>query len=624
MLASMQSLPDELIIHILSYLEPAELATFQLVSKTCLKLGRDKLLWKTKCFENSATERRRRRQQLDIPANTDPRLTELLRAANSITSTLSTPTSSSPALLNRKPPSVKKIHLANWDPSYPSESTDFYQEYIQRHAPCSLSWFQHASYGHRDDNLHHEATGAGILFDSEDLADKLIAPLEDGSISIWDVGSTPNRGLITARSAPGILANRGLDLDYETRFRQSQAIMTDTGAVECVSIDSVQKKGFFSTQNTLNEVDLHTLQVISRTPYPFPIHALSEARHPTPLTIGTMWTLHLHDTRTSPKQQIRTELIGGTPSPTTSILPSGTGSHVSLSQPGPQSILHIPASLRWNTTGDVWVGGRFTSFLSFDRRFFPRLNGTLHSGAKTSSLAAIPYPFIPPTLRSPHPRAGNAAFQETKSKPGLTLISAGSYKGKGSLELYSLPREASPTTTPLLLPSYYHNRQTASSSGLLSVTPHGARLVFSDGNGNLKWVERDGSTPVRTLNINDVNTSRPQTRTREAGAGQVEAGREDFVRKILPAVDMSLMATMRGERRNVPVGRDDLVVWTGEGRLGMVGFGGEGFDVSGIEDEAKEEEVRVLRERERGYGIQMRRALEQQARELRWLRGYGL
>jgi hypothetical protein len=28
--------------------------------------------------------------------------------------------------------------------------------------------------------------------------------------------------------------------------------------------------------------------------------------------------------------------------------------------------------------------------------------------------------------------------------------------------------------------------------------------------------------------------------------------------------------------------------------------------------------------RERQYGVEMRRALEQQARELRWLRGYGL
>jgi len=28
--------------------------------------------------------------------------------------------------------------------------------------------------------------------------------------------------------------------------------------------------------------------------------------------------------------------------------------------------------------------------------------------------------------------------------------------------------------------------------------------------------------------------------------------------------------------------------------------------------------------RERQYGVEMRRALEHQARELRWLRGYGL
>jgi hypothetical protein len=69
------------------------------------------------------------------------------------------------------------------------------------------------------------------------------------------------------------------------------------------------------------------------------------------------------------------------------------------------------------------------------------------------------------------------------------------------------------------------------------------------------------------------------------------------------------------------LGQDNLVIWTGDGKLGMIGFGGDGpFDADVFEDAVEEQE----RGREREYGVEMRRALEQQARELRWLRGYGL
>jgi hypothetical protein len=57
-----------------------------------------------------------------------------------------------------------------------------------------------------------------------------------------------------------------------------------------------------------------------------------------------------------------------------------------------------------------------------------------------------------------------------------------------------------------------------------------------------------------------------------------------------------------------------------------VGFGRDApFDVDMFEDALEHQNVdggEKVRERE--YGMEMRRALEQQARELRWLRGYGL
>ena len=602
----------------------------QYVSRHFLNVARDNNLWKTLCFEHSVAEVRRRRQQLY--SHMDPRLAELARAMDTLSGTpapvygTSAPSAEMQAY---RAAAQRKIALrANWDPSCLGEKTNFYQEFIQRHAPHSISWFQNAQHGHREEKLHHEATGMGILFDDAGhLADKVVAPLEDGSVCIWDASGSHNRqGGIIGRSPIGLLSNRGPDLDQETRLTQSKAIMTETGAVECVSIDSRQKKGFFAVQNVLNEVDLFTLQVVSRTPYPFPITALSEAKHPTPLTVGTNWTLHLHDTR-KPAQNLgfgsssRCELIAGTPPKSDfHCLQTGDfGGHVSLSQPGALSILHLPTTLNWDGNGDIWVAGRFTSFLNYDRRFFPRLRGTVHSGARLSCITAIPHPFVPLDLRLTRSMASPAAMREAKSIPGHTIITAGEYKGKGSLELYSLSSDptrsiiSSDSRATRNQNSYYHNRQTASSSKLLCASPHGTRLVFSDGDGNLKWVERDGFTPVRHFNINGDNPTAVRAMALESGWG-------DIVQKIVPTV-----ATGFAGSGEVPLGQDNLVIWTGDGRLGIVGFGHEPvFNVDGLDERAQTaHEMEQLR-KERVYGRELRRALERQAAELRWMRGYGL
>ncbi|KAL5414257.1 hypothetical protein PMIN06_011441 [Paraphaeosphaeria minitans] len=562
----------------------------------------------------------------------DPRLAELIRAANDVANAFPLgvhyPTApSADVQAQRNAGRRRTALLANWDPSYPGEKVDFYQEFIQRHAPHELRWFQEMQYGNPEDNLRHEATGAGIVYGEDGLAEKLVAPLDDGSVCVWDASAREGRlGRIVARSAVGLLPGKGSDLDMDTRLRQSRAAMTETGAVECVSVDSRAAKAFFAVQNTLNEVDLNTLQVVSRAPYPFPITALSEARHPTPLTVGTNWTLHLHDSRTPPSTYTpaagasRCELIAGAPSsPLTSfsrLKTTDVGAHVSLAQPGALSIAHLPTAREWDANGDIWVAGRFTSLLNFDRRFFPRLRGTVHSGARLSCLAALPFPFVSRSSSSiPTPQDGQAA--------GHTLVAAGEYKGKGSLELYSLSPHtsrginSSDSRTTRNASACYHNRQTASASKLLSVAPHGTRLVFSDGDGGLKWVERDACAAVRSLNINTdvVDKARPGT-----AQGETRPASGDIVQKVLPTVDASLHAT----RPAVPLGQDHLVLWTGDGRLGMVGFGAP------VEEEWKdaveewEGEAAEERGREREYAGRMREALEMQARELRWLRGYGL
>ncbi|KAF2450866.1 hypothetical protein P171DRAFT_378270 [Karstenula rhodostoma CBS 690.94] len=619
----MHHLPDELVLHIICYLEPEELVNLQHVSRQFLRLSRDNKLWRNLCFEHSAAERRRRRL-LPTTADVDPRLAELIRAANEVASafplSVHDPTApSADVQVQRNVGRKRAALLANWDPSYPGEKVNFYQEFIQRHAPHELRWFQEARHGLREEGLRHEATGAGILYGEGGLAEKLVAPLEDGSVCVWDASAREGRlGCVVARSAVGLLPGKGSDLDMDTRLRQSRAAMTETGAVECVSVDSRAGKAFFAVQNIMNEVDLNTLQVVSRAPYPFPITALSEARHPTPLTVGTNWTLHLHDTRKPPSipasaspPSSRCELIAGAPSsvPFSRLKTGDVGAHVSLAQPGALSIAHLPTAREWDANGDIWVAGRFTSLLNFDRRFFPRLRGTVHSGARLSCLSALPFPFVSRSSSSSSP-----------VNTGYTLAAAGEYKGKGSLELYGLSPDpekgvnSSDSRTTRNSSACYQNRQTASASKLLSVAPHGTRLVFSDGDGGVKWVERDACAPVRALNIN-TDIEKADTARGES----IDAGEGDIVQKILPTVEASLHAA----RPEVPLGQDNLVLWTGDGRLGLLGFG------QPAEEEWKDAveewgEETVERGREREYGVRMREALEMQAREMRWLRGYGL
>ncbi|KAL6708797.1 hypothetical protein ACN47E_002204 [Coniothyrium glycines] len=632
----MRHLPDELVLHIIAYLEPSELVNLQHVSRSFLRLSRDSNLWKALCFSHSVAERRR--QRLESASDIDPRLAELIRAADTLhhafdTSVHDSSAPSADVQAERNKGKRRQALIANWDPSYPAERVNWYQDFIQRHAEAKITWFQDVHEDKREESeLWREATGAGILFDHEGRADKLVAPLEDGSIGIWDAHTgSEQQGKLLGRSAIGLLPNRGSDLDYNTRLTQSQAIMTETGAVECVSIDSRLEKGFFAVQNVLNEVDINTLKVVSRTPYPFPITSLSEAHHRTPLTVGTNWTIHLHDTRKPPSapSAMRCELIGGSTDTSFSRLETGDfGGHVSLSQPGALSILHLPTSRDWDGNGDIWIGGRFTSILNFDRRFFPRLRGTVHSGARLSCLTALPYPFLPNDLRLGRPYSSPSLLHGARNSTGFTMIAAGEYKGKGSLELYGLSSHpgrgiiSSDSRTTQNHKAFYHNRQTASSSKLLSVACHGTRLVFSDGDGNLKWVERDGSTPVRQFNINRGLQERVGGLVTEHG--NIESGWGDIVQKILPTRSPSTPSTHPQATDEPPLGQDNLILWTGDGKLGMLGFGETPFSQDVFEDALEEQMDGSNKARERDYSIEMRRALEHQARELRWLRGYGL
>ncbi|KAF2169314.1 hypothetical protein M409DRAFT_65019 [Zasmidium cellare ATCC 36951] len=613
----MDRLPDEVVLQILSYLDVEHLVQLQLVSQRYLTLGRDNALWKMECFNHSKAEALRLRQQrLNVQ---DASLAELRNAYAALPGSDLTPLDVAHLMGRRQPlasndpEAEERIQrsraLASWEPGYPNERLNYYDEYIHRHAPISMAWMDLPKTLDRDEV--REATGVGMHIDQQS-SEHVIAPLDDGSVCIWDVSarSTYLRGgggRLVAQTKPGLLTGQAADATSE-----SHAIMTETGAVECVSIDSSATKGYFAVQNLLQEVDLNTLQISSTKQYPFPITALSEQKNKIPLTVGTNMTIHLHDPRdpafAAAESGSAGELIGGS-----------LYSHATLAQPGPLSILHHDGF--GPSDESIWVAGRFTSLLNYDRRFFPRLRGTVFSGARIASLSPLPYPFIPRSLDLiRNPSATISELQAAKSRIGTSILAAGEYKGKGSLELFGSPDLQS-----------YMNRQTASASKLLCAAPHGGRIVFSDGDGHLKWMERDGFSHVRTFNINDTLPSDSTTDATTSGIFSSTAsevpGQGDIVQKIVPLQTLSSITAI--EHGRLDISQSNLLLWTGDGRLGVLGFGhgsvfGEDEWHDAVEEQAQTAEQSAKADAERQYGMAMRRALERNADEVRFVRGLGM
>ena len=560
------------------------------------------------------------RRRRDLLNSQDPGLVAIRNAAANAATVLLAPSAVAPVLSNSEDSAARACTqraraLANWEPGYPGESIDYYEEYVQRHAAINVGWIELPNALTTDRHEFREATGVGLLMDSQDNSkEHAIASLDDGSVCIWDLsGRSQTRngggGRLLAQSKAGLLTGK---LPHATS--ESHAVMTETGAVECVTVDSPSRRAYFAIQDQLREIDLTTLQTISTKQYPFPITALSEMQNRTPLTVGTNMTVHLHDPRDrsfgageSPR---RGELIGGS-----------VYSHATLAEPGPLSILHQDGT----QDSSIWVAGRFTSLLNYDRRFFPRLRGTIFSGARTACLTSRPRPWIPRSLDLVrHPEMSLSALQARREDAGMTMMAAAEYKGKGSLEFYALPSVVEP----------YKNRQTASASKLLSVASHGGRVVFSDGDGHLKWMERDGSTYVRTYNINDSlpiedSTTASQDSTPQgifATSGTEMPGQGDIVQKIMP---LGKRFGEASDASRLDLNQNKLLLWTGDGRLGVLGIGQDdplGSDEwhDALQEQALSAAEKARQDAERQYGMAMRRALERNADEVRFVRGLGM
>lgn len=141
------------------------------------------------------------------------------------------------------------------------------------------------------------------------------------------------------------------------------------------------------------------------------------------------------------------------------------------------------------------------------------------------------------------------------------------------------------------------NRQSEPYSKLLSVATHGTRLVFTDANGYIKWVERDGRTEVRRWNL----TKNTKYRRRRLGlthsippslhdsesyrwVDESAAGVSDIVRKILPTGYNYVLD-------------DELLIWTGD-RIGRLHFSNKARQDWDNEAEIYEEQMESARREE--------------------------
>ncbi|KAI0204647.1 hypothetical protein F4808DRAFT_448774 [Astrocystis sublimbata] len=594
------ALPNELLLFVIKFLTIQDVVRLQAVSKKFLHICRDNPHWRKRCLQASAMLDRVSlfRQGSDwvdeeasplsgaVPADTHPlQHHDVLERIGELASI-------------KRQTEYTRI-AANWDPTFPGEQTDWYTEFIQRNGPVVTNWFERPE---------SDVRGIALYKPSETEAHLYAAsPLDDGSICLWDVkGSRAKKGSILSKSKPGLLWKAIPSAESSTPF-------IDRGIIECIGINSdkhtasVVVENRYSLLSDLVDIDIQTMTVISTTPFEGMITAISAAASTVPLTVATANGIYLHDLRTghAPRQGHQERVKPSS---------SGVGFASRMWQPGPQHIHHMDSSGQpGQVSDDFFVAGRFSNILHYDRRMFPSIKGSLHSGGRLCSLTSLPYPFssIDSDLRR-RLELTEEQVRESKRSCGRTLIACGEYNTKGSLEIYGLSSEhEGPDRNCVSYNSATKNRQTASSSKLLSVINHGNRIVFSDGQGYLKWVERDGFTEVRRHKI-----GKAETEDNNRSLFGTSPGSDDIARKLL--------STRMGTKVGAGTANDDdIVFWTGE-TLGLINFtSGAGFSPEDFA-ENKDESEGMAAEEERKYAKQMRLALQRQADEVRFVQNLGM
>ncbi|OAA68200.1 f-box domain containing protein [Niveomyces insectorum RCEF 264] len=683
------TLPGELFLHIMSYLEPHDAVQLQLVCKQLRRTGRDGGFWRTRCFDDSQflASLLRRRRLLGRPEDRhqQPSSSSLPspppppRSHGAAAPAGGSDTGGTAAATARQHAAAERVRImANWDPTFPGETISWYDEYVQRNAPIAVSWFERprrgggggvppGNYNNNNNAAANPVEAHGLALYRPDGMEEdtllAVAPLEDGSVCLWDVnGTLGRRGAVVKQSRPGLLflgvsAAASMSADHGRLSPQ-----VDFSVTECVSVDSQRHLAFFAVQNRLVEVDLQTLVAVGVEHFPQPITALSAAHPTVPLTVGMDGGLFMHDsrarivTRTGAGGQGAGAGAGaGADAIVNNVYRTPCAPHP---QPGPLCLLHLawPGSAEETLSDDIYAAGRIPSILHYDRRNLSAVKDAIHSGASLSSLTSIPYPFsaLDTSLR----REGLLSLAQVEASKaavgGRTLVACGEYKSKGSLELYGIgpaPSRCSPGTSPGAgrpvpgTEEHYQqnatmkNRQTSSFSKVFSVANHGARLAVSDGAGLIKWFERDGFTEVRRCTIGEdlgghdgdvadededgdeaAGTAAAGTTSRPSNTLGDDAG--DIARKLVPTRSAHRTSGTANSSSGSESGlaNNDLLFWTGE-RLGLVHFSAKpGFQSDDFVQAMQTEEERATEQEGRTYRTTMRHFFD----DMRSARYYGL
>nr|KMM64804.1 hypothetical protein CPAG_01156 [Coccidioides posadasii RMSCC 3488] len=590
----MDKLPAELILNITSYLAPEDLLILQLVSKAFLTFGRDDLLWRSLLYESAWRD-------------ANPSMYNAHRAQVN-------------GLDHHATRAAPSTH--SHDPIYGKEGIDWYSEYMTRNAPISIRWLQQPKSKALHGVCNREIKGMGLLKRSAYAESRrVVAPLDNGSVCVWDISQqkpgepTASWGQVVNTSKRGILFH-----DHSGRTGTSARKHVNESLVggNCVNVDSPRSRVYIAVGNCVSEVDLAALQVVSQHNYPQCVSSLSQRQvdYDAPITVATTKDLYIYDPRcpakpgaldhTTTVQCLTAELAALDVKLLCPLPPRNSGS-ASLPKPMALSVLHPPLP----DINTIFVAGRFPSILQYDRRFFSTLQDTIYSGARLSALTTVPEVF--------HLGLGRA-WQNHRG-----LVACGEYNGKGSLEMYGFSNESSASSfwdaepTTIDKSTVYQNRQSTSASKVLSVATHGAKLVYSDANGNVRWVERDGKTPIRVWNINHD----PQSRGGREGAGRRDL---DDSGDIIPETIPPVLRVLIGERGRSDFIRqllstggdlteDEILVWTGS-RVGSLGFYPHPTSCPKEDNDRRGPENLDTERMEREYMETLERSMRSQAHDL--------
>ncbi|KAI5287748.1 hypothetical protein KEM54_005772, partial [Ascosphaera aggregata] len=516
----------------LPHTTPNEQAYVQQVSKTFRAVCRDNARWRTHCYEAlphgaflSSLPPRRHLSTLShatiSPINALTTVASLAAASRDSRRDLN-----SVAYRDCQPQRSASYLAAQWDPSYEGEEVDWYTEYVTRNAPISVEWLSSSGKG---SSCHENSAikGMALLRDTGlDASDRIISPLENGAVCLWDLNRSQStekcrcRGKVVGLSKPGILSSEQL------RRADSSVLKTPinefVAAGDLVSVDSKNAKAYIAIGDMLNEFDIPTLSIISRQPFPRLIFALSqETEYPSPLSVASISELSIYDPRQAGLASCSRDDIVGFNDGSARLDARPATTYTMLHQPGPLSVLHLPSP----NVNTIALAGRFPSVLLYDRRNLSRVQKTSFSGASLCGMTAIPA-----TIDFPFSTKTRERYDGYH-----TLIACGEYKGRGSLEFFALPHIQQDPSSGQMLPetsisreAIYQNRHTASRSKILSVACHGTTIALSDADGYIKWVERDGRTEVRRFDIKQA--IEPPQRQRQQQEQPQQSQRASFRR----------------------------------------------------------------------------------------------